>query len=128
MQRPTAIALIVAALMIRPGVVQAEPARLACEGKMRVQNANGETAENYVLSLVIDQAAGTVTVGSYGTAPILSQPDSDAVVFMAQPGSVAGVSTGSINRFTGVASVHIITLTDGLYKFYGRCKPAQRLF
>jgi hypothetical protein len=24
--------------------------------------------------------------------------------------------------------VHIITRTDGLYLFYGTCKPAQRLF
>jgi hypothetical protein len=38
------------------------------------------------------------------------------------------VSTGTINRLAGVASVDITTLTDGLYKFYGTCKPAEKLF
>jgi len=46
-----AVVAIVAALMI--GVALAEPTRLACEGEMRVQNANGERAENYMLSLAI---------------------------------------------------------------------------
>ena|SRR5207248_3501294 len=32
------------------------------------------------------------------------------------------------NRITGIAGVHIITLTDGLYTFYGICKQAQKLF
>jgi hypothetical protein len=46
-----AVVAIIAALMI--GVALAEPTRLACEGEMRVQNANGERAENYVLSFAI---------------------------------------------------------------------------
>ena len=80
------------------------------------------------MSLTIDHEAGTVSIGTYGSAPIMSKPDDESVVFMAKPGSIAGVSTGVVHRFTGAASVHIITLTDGLYRFYGQCKPAQRMF
>jgi hypothetical protein len=104
----------------------AEPVRFACEGEMSLQNAGGETTEKRLLSLVIDQAEGTVTVDNYGTVPILGQSD-EALSFMAKPGARDGVSTGLINRFTGAAWVHIIS-PYGLLKFDGRCKPAKRLF
>jgi hypothetical protein len=110
-----------------PVTLYAEPARLVCEGEMRLQSANGETAESYALSLAIDQIAGTVAVGSFGTAPIISEPDAETVVIIAKPGPIDSVSSGTINRFTGMASIHIIG-PDGLLKFYGRCKPAARMF
>ena len=69
-----------------------------------------------------------MTVGDYGSAPISGDPKEDTLSFMADGKSSYGVSTGNINRLTGVAGVHILTLTDGLYRFYGICKPAQKLF
>ena len=80
-----------------------------------------------MLAVSIDERARTVTVGSWGTAPITGNSENDTVVFM-NLGSSPGLSTGTLNRFTGVASIHIITATDGLYQFYGICKPAQKLF
>jgi hypothetical protein len=47
---------------------------------------------------------------------------------MARPADAVGPSTGSINRFTGMASINVMTLVDGLLKFNGRCRTAQRLF
>jgi hypothetical protein len=108
-------------------VASAEPVHLACVGEVRLQNASGETVDHDTLSVVIDQTAGTVTVGSRAPVQIMSKPDADALVFQARPGSREGVSTGTIDRFTGASSIHIIR-SDGLYKFYGQCRPAQRLF
>ena len=108
----------------------AKPVQLSCGGKMTAMIRG--TSEDYTLVLTIDPDARTVTVGSYGTVPILGDPNGDMVAFMADKENTdkenSYVSTGTINRLTGVASVHITTLTDGLYKFYGTCKPAEKLF
>jgi hypothetical protein len=50
-------------------------------------------------------------------ARIVSKPDDDTLVFMARPADAVGPSTGSINRFTGMASINVMTLVDGLLKF-----------
>jgi hypothetical protein len=105
---------------------QAEPVQLACTGQMTA--AIRQVTEDSIIALTIDLRAKTATVGGYGTVPILGDSDGDTVVFMTNKNSIVGVSTGTINRITGVASIHIITLTDGLYMFYGVCKPAQKLF
>jgi hypothetical protein len=87
--------------------------------------------EEYTTALTIDLQARTVTVGSWGTVPILGDADGDTVAFMKDKNdknSIAEVSTGTVNRITGAVSVQIITYADGLYRFYGRCQPAQRMF
>ena len=106
----------------------AQPVQLSCGGTMTATNRG--VSEDYTITLTIDLDARTVTVGSYETVPIMGDPNADTVAFMADKENTDNsyVSTGTINRLTGVASVHIITLTDGLYKFYGICKPAQKLF
>jgi hypothetical protein len=120
-------AILVTVIVAATGIaLAAEPLRLACEGEARLQNANGETIDKDVLSVTIDLVAKTVTVGSRGAVPIVSNPDADTEVFT-EPGSREGVSTGTLNRFTGAASIHIIR-TDGLYNFFGTCKPAGKLF
>ena len=103
----------------------ANPVLLSCGGKMTTTIR--DTSEDHTIALTIDLDARTVTVGSYGTVPILGDPNGDTVAFMADKKDIYATS-GTINRLTGVASVVIITLTDGLYKFYGICKPAQKLF
>jgi hypothetical protein len=83
-------------------------------------------SDRTTLLVTIDQAAKTVMVGSWGTAPIFRQDD-ETLIFMV-PGASAGVSSGSINNYTGAASIHIITVTDGVYVFNGKCSPATRIF
>jgi hypothetical protein len=103
-----------------------EPVQLSCAGKMTATVR--DVSEDYTISLTVDLTAKTVTAGSYGTVPILDGIDGDTVVFMANKGATHGLSSGTLNRITGAVSVHVITLTDGLYKFYGVCKRAQKLF
>jgi hypothetical protein len=102
---------------------QAQTARLSCEGEVRRQN-DGKT-DNDIYLVTIDQAGKAVTVGSWGSASIIGQTD-EVLTFVGTESP--GVSSGSINRFTGAAAIHIITMTDGLYSFYGTCKSATRLF
>jgi hypothetical protein len=94
---------------------------------MHLTDADGDAAEEYALTLTIDQHAGTVTVGTYQGVAIASKTDSsgETLMFLANPGSTTGVSGGALNRRTGKASIHIIT-GDGLHKFYGMCQPAEK--
>ena len=96
---------------------RAEQVQFACDGEMEVVPRN--VREKYTLAITVDLSSAIVTVGSWGSAPIFGPRDNDTLVFMAKPDQRIGVSTGTLNRITGVASVHIITATDGLYKFYG---------
>jgi hypothetical protein len=123
--RFTALALI-AAVMSAARIALAEPIHLACEGNM--SSPGDDRGESRVISLVIDEAARVVTVHGYAPVSIISEPDSESVIFDADPKSNFGVSTGSVNRVTGEAQIHIITGTAGLVMFFGRCKPAKRLF
>jgi hypothetical protein len=88
---------------------------------MWVRDENSESGRSYLMSLTIDHGARTASVDSFGSARIVTNPDNEFLLFKAEPGSVMGVSTGTVNRITGDVSVEIISLTDGLYKFYGRC-------
>lgn len=116
--------LALVAVAVAPRIVLAEPVHLACEGKM---HASGRV-EDYLMSLAIDEGTKTVTVGTYGSAQLVGRPGNENLFFMGAEPVVVGVSSGIVNRLTGDVSVHIITLTDGLYRFYGQCKPAKRLF
>jgi hypothetical protein len=120
--------VILGPLVIGP-LAQAEPVHLTCEGEMHLINADGDAAEEYALSLAIDQHAGTVTVGTYQGVAIPSKADSsgETLMFLGNPASTTGVSGGTLNRRTGKASIYIIT-GDGLHKFYGMCQPAKKLF
>jgi hypothetical protein len=102
-----------------------KPVHLSCTGTIMATIRAVE--EDYTVAITIDLEAKTVTVGSYGSAPIFGNRSGDTMFFMAAKKSRYGVSTGSINRLTGVATVHVITLTDGVLRFHGICKPAQKL-
>jgi hypothetical protein len=108
------------------GYARADPVQLSCTGKMTASVR--DVCDDYTIALKVDLLAKTVTAGSYGTVPILGDTDGDTVAFMATKGSTAELSSGTLNRITGAVGVHIITFTDGLYRFYGTCKPAQKLF
>ena len=100
-----------------------KPVQLSCTGTMRKTPVQSD----YTVALTIDFDEKTVTVGSYSPIPIMSDVNDNTVVFMTNERARPGVSTGTINRLTGAASVHIISL-NGLLIFNGICKPAQRLF
>jgi hypothetical protein len=123
--RIVALGVAIAAASI-PASARAEPVRLVCEGAVRaiVEGRVVPPAKD-VRVLTIDLSAKTVTVEGYDTVPIMGEPD-DMVVFMADRRQAFGVSTGTVNRVSGAASIHIIS--DGLIIFEGICKPAQKLF
>jgi hypothetical protein len=79
------------------------------------------------MALTIDLRARTVTVGGFGTARI-SHEDQNTVVFIANPEATIGISTGTLDRITGVVNMHMIMLREGVLTFHGMCKPAQKLF
>jgi hypothetical protein len=80
-----------------------------CSRAFESRSRSGRAAE-----LLIDEAARVVTVDGHAPLSILGEPDSESVYFQADPKSNFGVSTGSVNRVTGEASIHIITSTAGL--------------
>jgi hypothetical protein len=112
------------ALTLATTTSQAKPVRLACEGTITLVRSTAQR----ILSVAIDEAGGTITVDGYGTATSLGPigDQDDKLVFLAQRGAATGVSSVVFDRFTGEASIHIIT-DDGLLKFYGKCSPARRL-
>jgi hypothetical protein len=85
-------------LMAACGHARSEPIPLACTGKMTA--ARRHVTEDYTIAITVDLRAKTVTVGSFGTVPIVSNTDDDSVVFMLDKNSTAQVSTGTLNRIT----------------------------
>ena len=116
---------LLATMLVASSIVQAQPILLSCEGEMRVVARN--VSEKTTLSLKID--AGKVQVGSsWGSSAISSKPDQDTMIFGKSLEPTFGEPTGAVNRLTGETSIYILTLTDGVYRYYGYCKPAQKLF
>ena len=103
---------------------KAETISLSCDGEMRV--VSRDVTENTKMALIIEN--GNVQVGNWGRSAITSQLSSDSLVFGERISPSFGAPTGSINRITGSASVYIMTLTDGIYRFFGSCKKAEKLF
>jgi hypothetical protein len=104
---------------------KAEPLLLTCDGQMLAVSRN--VSERSSLALAIDLDTAKVAVGSWGSSPFMGKPD-DTVTFGKELAPQYGSPTGSVNRTTGEASVHIMTLTDGEYRFHGTCKRTQKLF
>jgi hypothetical protein len=106
---------------------KADPVTLACYGEMRVLGQAGIDQRPWKdsLSIVIDQQAQTITVGNYQPVPLVGNPQDSTVAFVAKPASRYGVSTGTLNRITGAASIFILPLNGGLLLFDGICKPNQ---
>ena len=98
---------------------------MTCDGQMLAVSRN--VSEQSPLALTIDLDAAKVVVGSWGSSPFMGKPD-DTVAFGKGLAPQYGNPTGSVNRITGEASVYIMTLTDGEYRFHGTCKRTQKLF
>jgi hypothetical protein len=103
--------------------VNAEPARLACEGEL---SADVNVADDkHLMSLVVDLSARTVKVEGHPSVPIKGTVDEDAVAF-ASPKNADDVLNGTVNRITGELLIYF--LTDPVFRFHGRCHRAQSLF
>jgi len=102
-----------------------QPIQMSCTGQM-THVVSGKSWDDS-MALTIDLRARTVTVGGFGTARI-SHEDQNTVVFIANPEATIGISTGTLDRITGVVNMHMIMLREGVLTFHGMCKPAQKLF
>jgi hypothetical protein len=75
--------------------------------------------ERSSISVAVDVVKKTITIN--GISWSIPDVSHETIVSMDDKGSV------SLNRITGAVNVHFIEL-NGLKKFYGECKVAQKLF
>jgi hypothetical protein len=116
--------LILASVLTFCGAVRAEPMHLACHGEMRAPP--NPKPERYTLTIVLDTRKQTISTEHYGSAPFIDdKPEDETVAFLNQ--TKMGISTGTINRYSGELSLHIL-IADGLLTFNGTCTRAERLF
>ena len=95
-------AIVVAALLVAPA--RAAPIFLVCKGATNVYDKGSFSAVEETLSVTIDFASGTVTVGnrsSTWTVPMVNRPNEDVVTLAHRD---TGVTMGSISRLTGAAT------------------------
>ena len=122
--------MMVLATLFIGAVAHAEPVLLACYGEMHVLGVAGvrQLPEKYSLPIAIDVETKSIKVGTYDLLPLMGDPKDDTVGFLAKPGSKYGVSTGTLNRVTGAASINFLPPEGGVLGFEGICKPAKKLF
>jgi hypothetical protein len=117
--------IVLAALFAGPA--EAAPIELACQGQTNIYDKGLFSPTPETLSVTLDFAAGTVTVANRAdrwTVPMASRPDEDMVALAHRD---VGVTMGSINRITGVASFGF-SLGPRFAIFNGICQRAQNLF
>jgi hypothetical protein len=118
---------LIGALTLTPEA-KAQVTQLACSGTIRVVAGGISSPEEpWSFSVIIDMDKKSVTVNDYEPVELLGGPSANTVAFLASQGSNYGVSTGTLNRITGEASIRIIK-HDGLWVTRGICKPAKKLF
>jgi hypothetical protein len=123
--KPAFLAMALALVLALPGCMDTAPVTVACSGTL---HGGPDGALPWTFSVVVDTEKKVVTVGNYLPAPIAGDASKDTIVFMAaQPSSDEyGFSSGTLNRITGAASMHI--MNGGPRVFNGTCKPATKLF
>jgi hypothetical protein len=108
--------------LIMCGCAREQPIKLSCTG----ETWSLGTSEKYTALLTVDLKARAVAFEGYKAVPILGDTEKDVLVFTDSK-VTDGVSSGSLNRMTGVVSVRFV-FESGLHRFDGICKPAQKLF
>jgi hypothetical protein len=109
--------------VLTSGEACAESVSLSCSGTLRVLQAGVSSPVTF--ALVVDADNKIVTVADYEPVPIVGDAFKSTLVFTASPPTnIYGVSSGTLNRLTGAASIHIID--DGLQIITGICKPPRR--
>jgi hypothetical protein len=110
--------------MVAASAAHAEEVLLACWGTIEVIQQGKQVNpvdEKYSISVAVDIAKKTITIDGV-TWPIRGDTSRETIVAM-----VPDKGSATLNRLTGAANVHFIEQT-ALKKFYGECKPAQKLF
>jgi hypothetical protein len=110
--------------LIAFGEAQAEELLLSCWGTVELIQQSKQVNpvdERSSLAVAVDIAKKTVTMNGVSW-PITGDASRETIVSMdPDKGSV------TLNRITGAINAHFIEY-NGLKKFYGECKPAQKLF
>jgi hypothetical protein len=105
---------------------EAEQVLLSCWGTVELiqqgkqVNPNDEKSS---IAVAVDIARRIVTINDVQW-PIYGEVSQDTIVSIGESPNKGSLS---LNRITGAISAHFIEPT-GLKKFYGECKPAQKLF
>jgi hypothetical protein len=122
---PIQLMIIVAVLIGSAG--SADPLVLSCSGEIRGSADTAQAPENYSLPILIYEQDKSIQVGNYEPLPLSANREDNRIVFQAKPGSTVGLSSGTLDRVTGAASIHIIPIDGGPLDFEGICTPAKRL-
>jgi hypothetical protein len=86
------------------------------------------TSEKRAIIIAVDLEAHTLTVLGHDPVAFINEAADGTVGFAAtERGVVTGVTTGKLNRITGLASIDFKT-NDGIQIFNGTCKRAEKLF
>ena len=121
MEKVPAILALALALIASSGA-RAGEVLLSCWGTVELIQQGKQVNvpnERSSIAVAVDVAKKTVTIN--GVTWSISDDSRETIVAMDDKGSL------SLNRITGAVNVHFIEL-NGLKKFYGECKPAQKLF
>jgi hypothetical protein len=117
------VVIVSAALTVSPAL--AAPIHLECKGQTNVYEKGmfSPIEETVSVTLDLDLDLGSVTVGSRAgtwTVPMVNRPNEDMVTTAHRD---VGVTMGSINRITGVASFGF-AVAPGFSIFKGVCQRA----
>jgi hypothetical protein len=103
---------------------RAEVTYLSCSGTVRMIRVGILSPEQpSTFSISVDVAQKTIIVDDYEPVPLVGNPSINPIVFGLFPQTTVGVRSGTLNRVTGTASVHIVK--DGLQVLHGICTPAR---
>ena len=123
MARALTILAFALALVASNGA-RAEEVLLSCWGTVDLIQQSKQVNpvdERSSLAVVVDVAKKTITINGINWS-IAGDASRETIVSMdTDKGSL------TLNRITGAVSVHFIEY-NGLKRFYGECKPAQKLF
>ncbi|SDJ17769.1 MULTISPECIES: hypothetical protein [Bradyrhizobium] len=123
MERALAASALTLAL-IASGNAKAGEALLSCWGTVELIQQGKQVNpvdEKSSIAVAVDTASKTIMINGVSW-PIAGDASRETIVSMdPDKGSV------TLNRITGAVSAHFIEY-NGLKKFYGECKPAQKLF
>lgn len=118
--------IVSAVLSVSPAL--AAPIHLECKGQTSVYEKGMFSPTEETVSVTLDFALGSVTVGSRAgkwTVPMVNRPNEDMVTLAHRE---VGVTMGSINRITGIASFGF-AMEPGFSIFKGVCQRApENLF
>ena len=107
--------IIALALVLAASVANAAPLNFACDGATTVIEEGRDVKE--VQTFTVDLSAMTVTLGYYGSAPIMEIKEDK--IWFDQGESL--LWAGYVSRISGEIHAMVLTVTQGMYVFDGTC-------